>query len=250
MKSDVLLANQKSWNQAASRFYGRNPLPEYGPLAPKEDELNLLGNVTGHKVLEIGCGSGHSLLYMDQRQAVELWGLDLSSAQIESATKLLANCQAPVHLFESPMEHDPGLPHGYFDLVYSVFALGWTVDLLQTLSQVHRYLKPGGVFVFSWEHPLHNRFTQQEGNLVLTKSYVEEGSYKHEAWPETAIMQQFRVSTYLNACIQSGFAIERVVEDVSLSDEEKEKYAKGWYNAQKAAAVPTTLIIKCRKAQA
>lgn len=91
---------------------------------------------------------------------------------------------------------------------------------------------------------------EQEGNLVLTKSYLGEGAYKHEAWPETAIMQQFRVSTYLNACIQSGFVIERVVEEVSLSDEDIEKHAKGWYNAEKAAAVPTTLILKCRKAQA
>jgi len=250
MNSDVLLSNQKSWNQAAPRFYGRNPLPEYGPLAPKEDELNLLGDVTDCKVLEIGCGSGHSLLYMDERQAAELWGLDLSTVQIESATRLLADCRVPVHLFESPMEKDPGLPHGYFDLVYSVFAIGWTVDLYQTLAHVHRYLKPGGIFVFSWEHPLHNRFTHLDGNLMLTKSYLEEGAYKHEAWTETAIMQQFRVSTYLNVCIQSGFSIERVIEDVSLSDEDKEKHAKGWYNVEKAAAVPTTLIIKCRKAQA
>jgi ubiquinone/menaquinone biosynthesis C-methylase UbiE len=247
MSTDTLKANKNSWNEAASRFYGRNPLPEYGPLAPTEDELHLLGDVTGKKVLEIGCGSGHSLLYMDQRNAGELWGLDLSTKQIELARDVLRNSQAPVQLFESPMEEDPGLPQHYFDLVYSVFAIGWTVDLSRTLANVHRYLKPSGTFVFSWEHPLYSRLVQQDGDLKFAKSYHEEGPYDHEAWPETAIMQQYRLSTYINTCIQQGFSIEQVVEDVALSEEVLQSQTNRWYSAVKASAIPTTLIIKCRK---
>ncbi|MCM3081936.1 class I SAM-dependent methyltransferase [Brevibacillus invocatus] len=247
MNVDALIANKKSWNEAAPRFYGRNPLPEYGPLAPTEDELQLIGDVTGLKVLEIGCGSGHSLQYMDQKHAGELWGLDLSTKQIESARDLLKNSRAPVMLFESPMEEDPGLPQHYFDLAYSVFAIGWTVDLDRTLANVHRYLKQGGVFVFSWEHPLFSRIASQDGTLVVAKSYHEEGSFDHEAWQETAIMQQFRLSTYLNVCIQQGFSIERVVEDVSLTDEMLKNQTNRWYSYEKAARIPTTMIIKCRK---
>ena len=82
MSIDSLLLNKKSWDEVAPRFFGRNPLPEYGPLAPREEELNLFGNVTGAKVLDIGCGSGHSLQYMDQQCAEELWGVDLSKTQI------------------------------------------------------------------------------------------------------------------------------------------------------------------------
>ena len=73
MGIDALLLNKKSWDEVAPRFFGRNPLPEYGLLL-WEEELNLLGDVTGAKVLDIGCGSGHSLQYMDQRRAKELWG--------------------------------------------------------------------------------------------------------------------------------------------------------------------------------
>jgi 2-polyprenyl-3-methyl-5-hydroxy-6-metoxy-1,4-benzoquinol methylase len=56
--------NKESWERTAERFFGRTALPEYGPYALNEGQLNLLGNVSGKKVLDIGCGSGHSLQYM------------------------------------------------------------------------------------------------------------------------------------------------------------------------------------------
>jgi hypothetical protein len=41
------------------------------------------------------------------------------------------------------MERNPGIPTGYFDLVLSVYALGWTNDLPRTLMHVTNYLRPG-----------------------------------------------------------------------------------------------------------
>ncbi|MEK4079866.1 hypothetical protein AB1K09_08055 [Solibacillus silvestris] len=38
--------------------------PSYGPLAQTEEELHLIGSVEEKKVLEIGFGSSHSLLYI------------------------------------------------------------------------------------------------------------------------------------------------------------------------------------------
>ena len=95
MGNESLLLNKKSWDEVAPRFFGRNPLPEYGPLAPREEELNLLGDVAGMKVLDIGCGSGHSLQYMDPRGAAELWGVDLSKTQIETAKGVAEGLQRP-----------------------------------------------------------------------------------------------------------------------------------------------------------
>ncbi|WP_019119860.1 class I SAM-dependent methyltransferase [Brevibacillus massiliensis] len=62
-----LQVNKQTWNQEAHRFFGRTPLPDYGPFAPGEEELRLLGDVENKKVLDIGCGSGHSLQYMASR---------------------------------------------------------------------------------------------------------------------------------------------------------------------------------------
>lgn len=98
--------NKTSWDKEAHRFFARNPLPEYGPLAPFEDDLHLFGDVTNKKILEIGCGSGHSLKYLDEQQAKELWGIDLSTAQINTAAEVLKDTRTNVKLLESPMEED------------------------------------------------------------------------------------------------------------------------------------------------
>jgi len=248
MNIHTLTTNKKSWDEVAENFFGRNPLPEYGPMAPSEDDLHLFGEITDDlKVLDIGCGSGHSLHYMSQMKASELWGIDLSKSQIDTAKKVLEKCSAPVHLFESPMEVNPGLPTDYFDIVYSIYALGWTTDLNKTLFNISSYLKQGGTFIFSWEHPLHSRVKNEDGVLTFNKSYHEEGPYNHEAWNHPAIMQQFRVSTYINALISNGFKIEKVIEDACYSDEDVQRHANRWYSFEKAQVLPTTLIIKSTK---
>ncbi|MBU8769800.1 class I SAM-dependent methyltransferase [Cytobacillus oceanisediminis] len=247
MINETLKINKQSWDEEAERFYGRNPLPEYGPLAPTEDDLQLFGDVRSLKMLEIGCGSGHSLKYLDQRGAGELWGLDLSSRQIKSAKELLVNSFSRVKLIESPMEQNPGIPADYFDFVFSIYAIGWTTNLDCTLKNIHHYLKSGGVFIFSWEHPMYNRIKAENGELIMDKSYHEEGSYQHIAWKQPAIMQQYKLSTYINLLIKNGFAIERVIEDASLTEEDVQRHSNRWYSYEKTKAVPAAFIIKCRK---
>lgn len=46
------------------------------------------------------------------------------------------------------MEENPGIPENYFDIVYSIYAFGWTIDLEKSILLVSRYLKKRGIFVF------------------------------------------------------------------------------------------------------
>ncbi|WP_051237242.1 class I SAM-dependent methyltransferase [Paenibacillus pinihumi] len=119
-QEELLSSNKKSWDQVAPKFFGRTALPMYGPFAPTEDDLNLFGDVSRLKVLEIGCGSGHSLAYMASRGAAELWGLDLSDTQITAARGLLADHEPSLNLFQGPMETNPGLPQAYLFLAGSI----------------------------------------------------------------------------------------------------------------------------------
>src|SRR5689334_20078322 len=63
-QQQMLSINQAGWDQVAARFYGGTALPIYGPLAPTEESLQLLDPLHGARVLELGCGSGHSLHYL------------------------------------------------------------------------------------------------------------------------------------------------------------------------------------------
>src|SRR5512143_2724731 len=89
-REEILSINQKGWNKVAPVFYGGTALPKYGPLAATEDKLNLIPDLHGKSVLELGCGSGHTLAYLwEHKNASELWGLDISKEQIRFTEDLL-----------------------------------------------------------------------------------------------------------------------------------------------------------------
>ncbi|MBA3946547.1 MAG: class I SAM-dependent methyltransferase [Herpetosiphonaceae bacterium] len=245
----ILAINRAGWDKVAHSF-GGTALPHYGPLAATEETLGLLDLLVGKRVLELGCGSGHSLQYLAQHGATELWGLDLAATQIAFATTLLEDYGSAVHLFQSPMEENPGIPESYFDVVVSIYALGWSANLTQTLSHVVRYLKPNGCFVFSWEHPIYHCLDYEAGHFVMRRSYQEEGPQAVDQWKGVPIiMYPRKISTYVNALIAAGLVIERLLEadlDIHLAQGSNVS-PEAWYSIPRATLVPTTMIIKARK---
>ncbi len=252
-REEILSINQKGWNQVASIFHGGTALPKYGPLTATEEELNLIQDLSGKKVLELGCGSGHTLSYLwEARNASELWGLDFSEEQIRFTREFLEEKNIPVELFLASMDENPGIPENYFDLVVSIYSLGWTPDLFRTLELIYSYLRPGGVFIFSWEHPTY-RSLRYEANLekyVFEDSYLDEGPVVHPSWKGVEIVINHRkLSTYLNAISRSGLAIEQVIEsepNVALA-REQDFVPEKWYSVPRAQVMPTTFIVKAHK---
>ena len=99
-RKDILTINQKGWNIVAPQFHGGTALPKYGPLCITESELQLIDNLKGKTVLELGCGSGHTLYYLwKDKDASELWGLDLSQEQLQFTGDFLAKENIPAKLF-------------------------------------------------------------------------------------------------------------------------------------------------------
>ena len=62
-KNKIIESNKSHWNDHADLWFGTTALPKYGVKFVTEDELHLFGDVAGKKMLEICCGSGHSLKY-------------------------------------------------------------------------------------------------------------------------------------------------------------------------------------------
>jgi SAM-dependent methyltransferase len=121
MIDDILFQNKKSWDAMADSWFGSTALPTYGCLIPTEDELKLFPNMLNKKVLDIGCGSGHSLRWCGDNGATELWGIGMSTKQIENAKCFLKENGYLPKLFNSPMESDCGLPilrYCIFDICY------------------------------------------------------------------------------------------------------------------------------------
>jgi len=140
-KDDIQQTNKSYWNTNADNWFGTTALPIYGVRFITENELHLFGDVSGKKMLEICCGSGHSLKYHAERKAAELWGLDMSHKQIENAEAYLKGNGYTAKLICSPMEAEIGIPKDYFDFVYSIYGIGWTIDLQGTIKKIASYLK-------------------------------------------------------------------------------------------------------------
>lgn len=248
MNDKILNQNKKSWDTMADTWFGTTALPTYGCLIPTEDELKLFPDLRGKKVLDIGCGSGHSLKWCGDNGASELWGLDISTKQVENARKLLSMNQYESKLFSSPMETNFGLPAEYFDVVYSIYAIGWTVDLQQTFNNIASYLKKDGVFIFSWDHPFMQCVEVKDNTMVFEGCYFNESDFSYNLRGNTVTMKSRKLSTYINALAKSGFMIEQVVEETDHKTlTEPAEYSTGFYTPYKAKQYPLSFIIKARK---
>ena len=146
--TDILRTNQSYWDTNADLWFGTTALPTYGVKFVTEDDLHLFGDVAGKKLLEICCGSGHSLKYHADRNAAELWGVDISHKQLENADTYLREHGYTAKLICSPMEEELDIPTDYFDFVYSIYGIGWTTDLQGTFRKIASYLKKDGIFIF------------------------------------------------------------------------------------------------------
>jgi 2-polyprenyl-3-methyl-5-hydroxy-6-metoxy-1,4-benzoquinol methylase len=74
-KNSIHKTNSSFWDTKGGEVLGNTSLPFYGAFV-SEEKCQLFGDVSGKKMLEIGCGTGHSLQYLEERKASELWGMD------------------------------------------------------------------------------------------------------------------------------------------------------------------------------
>ncbi len=234
--------NNEFWSSIGNQAIGATALPSWGGFFDEED-LNLLGDLSDKKVLDVCCGTGHSLEYVHKKGAEELWGLDISQEQINLARDWLSEKEINAKLICSPMEEECGIPRNYFDLVYSVFGIGWASDLNRTFSLMQSYLKPSGRFIFNWSHPIHKCTSIENGKLVLTNSYYDEEWYNAELQGEQVVMCNRMLSTYINALADNGFVIEKLIEKPN----DELLYKDNSAFAEKAKIAPVGFVVVCRK---
>ena len=255
---ELLDLNGNSWDCIGDSEWCGTSLPDYGPFTVGEESLNLFGDLENKTVLEIACGDGRSLLYNAQRGARELWGLDISPRQIDKAKTLLRENRVKAQLLVSPMEINPGIPFHYFDCAYSIYGLGWTMDLSKTIGLISRYLKTNGVFIFSWDNPLMQCLSSENGKYVLSRPYISEPEIPMQKAGQPLCIKNWKLSSYINCLSRHGFKVEKLIEQSNVLPEdaalvvrrENRKDAdrpEKFYSPGKAAYINNAIILKARK---
>ena len=172
--------------------------------------------------------------------------------QLDYARVTLGGVGASVRLIESAMERDSGLPSNHFDLVFSIYGIGWTTDLGGTMSLVATWLRPGGRFILSGEHPLYSCLGWSGTQYTIAESYFAEGPQEHASWKGKRIptvIHRRTLATFMNAIIAAGLRIDTLLEPFLNAAAVKDEHLDParWYSVDRARLVPTTFIIKATK---
>lgn len=123
------------------------------PTAPEHRFiLASVGDLRGKKVLDLGSGLGEAAVYF-ALQGAHVTACDVSPAMLDVVRRVALRHGVHVELQEAPAERT-GLPDAAFDLVYAGNVLHH-VDTPETLREICRLLKPGGVLA-SWDPLAHN----------------------------------------------------------------------------------------------
>ena len=222
--SDTQERNRQSWNRISSQYQAHRRIStddvHYGPLAPGERELGLLGDVHGKKILEIGCGGGQNSIALAKWGAT-CTGLDPSTAQLDYARRL-AHAECVTVRFVTGVAEDLGaFAESTFDLVLSSFAFDYVADLQRTYSEVARVLRPGGLFVFCHSHPWFQAvgwYLSGDPDAPEVAEYATWPAIEEWDWSfgdDTTVPMRGHLrplAQILNQLIEAGFRLERLVE--------------------------------------
>jgi SAM-dependent methyltransferase len=237
------------WERHAGNYQKDTNIPidiHYGPGSPNESELNLIGDVSGKNVLEIGCGAAQCSIAFAQKGA-KVTGMDLSSEQIRFAKELAQKNNVDIQLYEQDIVNLSPVTDKSQDVVFSACALAYIDDLTACFKEVHRVLKDDGLFVWSVGHPFFDMVNPKD--FTLWKSYLETGVKVEGEETGSAFSNVHRtISDYFNTAIEAGFIVEKMIEPDSRVKRPYDPWYGLWdYTPELLAKVPATLIFKCRK---
>ncbi len=249
---DIISENEKTWDAVADQFIEASALPVWGPFGIGDD-LNLIPEIEGKIFLEIGCGSGRSIKYLAEHDAKKVYGLDLSAAQIVEARKFNLDAieGGKVELVKGKMEdlHEI-VPIESIDTVFSIYAIGWTSDPINTLKNIYSYLKPGGMFIWSWDHTFFTDVQYEEEKFVVAHAYHDEKPIAIKNWKKEGMVAHItyrKTATWFQVLREVGFEIvgyhEPSPKNLNRGSDDPAKY----YSIQKAEKVPASFIFVCKK---
>lgn len=136
-----------------ARTLARYQRPPADTAYPLEFAYHLLGDVTGLRIVDFGCGSGANSVLLANRGA-HVWAVDISEDLIRLGQRRMAASGLPGGAqFIVGSAHDLPFPDNSIDIVFGI-AILHHLDLKLVSREVHRVLKPGGRAIF--QEPVRN----------------------------------------------------------------------------------------------
>ena len=185
----------------------------------------LLPPLAGATVLDMGCGAGGLAAYCAGQGAARVVAADISERMLALARE--TNAHPNIEYRQAAIE-DLAFPPASLDVVVSSFAVHYVQDYAALAAHVARWLKPGGVFSFSTEHPMIMARKAGEQNWVRDDAgrklywpvdhYGDEGERQFH-WIVDGVAKYHRtMATLVNGLTAAGLAVTRLVEPVASEE--------------------------------
>lgn len=183
--------------------------------------LKYLGNLTGKKILDLGCGSG-ILADKLSDSAKQVIGVDISQSWIDQCHNIYR--QKNLTFFQSSATNLQNLKTNSFDIVIINMVLPNVykiTDVENIFQEVKRITKTNGVLVFSDLHPIC-KMTKIEG--PRKQKYSKNFSYFKEGSKFSAIVTlpnkkdiefedaHWSLGFYTNVLAKNNYVIEKIIE--------------------------------------
>lgn len=246
--------NRAGWDAISAAYQEQRFGEKYGDrlmwsFVSSEDDLHVLDDVRGKRVVVLGCGGGQDCVALEKMGAVAV-GIDPSAAQIAYAKRYAATHGAENASFvEGTAEDLTRFDDGSFDLAVSSHALNYVERIDRALAEAHRVLRAGGVLALAVTHPI-TVVVSGEPPYVVEHPYWDETvdwSWEFEGAEPARFRQRFpTLSRWFEMLTDVGFVVERIVEPREDGRRPPPGSKTAWDPAR-ARMVPNTIIFKARK---
>ena len=232
--------NRRAWDQQADAYQERHAgqLADSGGAAwglwqVPETRLQVLGDVRGRDVLELGCGAAKWSIALAAAGA-RVTGLDNSARQLEHARKLMAAAGVEFPLAHASAEATP-FADDSFDVVFCDYGAMTFADPQLTVPEVARVLRPGGLFAFSSHTPVLELTWPIGAEHPGTTLVCDYWSMHAIEEPGEPISFQIPYGEWIRLFRRNGFVIEDLIElrpeagaESSYRDERDRDWARRW----------------------
>ena len=213
-------ANAEYTDASAERAWAQDEIT-WGVWRIPESELNVLGEVNGLDVVELGCGTAYFSAWLARRGA-RVVGVDPTPAQLETARRLQRETGLEFPLIEAPGEEVP-LPDASFDLVHSEYGAAIWADPYRWIPEAARLLRPGGRLIFLRNATLSVLCMDDDG-VEERLMRPQRGLHRLE-WEDTGEVEfHLGHGEWIDVLRANHFDVERLVELFAPPEAETHTY--------------------------
>jgi SAM-dependent methyltransferase len=200
-------SNAEYTDESAERAWAQEEIT-WGMFKVPESEVEVLGDVAGLDVLDLGCGVAYFSAWLARRGA-RVVGLDVTPAQLATARRMQADTELSFRLVEASAEDVP-LADASFDLVLSEYGASIWCDPAAWVPEAARLLRAGGRLVFLRNSTLVILCSPGEGRVEERLARPQFGMRRFE-W-DGGVEFHLAHGDWIALLREAGFDVERLVE--------------------------------------